>query len=315
MEPVTNDQYNAWIVDSPFTKEKAKVTYTSNMKRICQLLGDPNIHDVLLQPSKHGARLIQLYEQGDLTDEVCKTLHTTILAYLKHSELKYKITHDLFEQWYRSYKQARKPVAHRLFNHIPSERQKASHVEWPAILQLTSKLAPGSKEHLLLSLLTLLPPRRQLDWFRVRVYTQANYKPPADHNYVNLGWPKPYILLVDYKTSNAYGNWYKAIPSNLMHVIQTSINAHPRDWLFVDRYDTPYDDVKTFTMWSNRVLKRLCQKEDVSMNTLRHSYISYVHQTTPCMTLKQISGLSRDMGHNISQNMAYVFNKDKLSGN
>ena len=302
-----NDYYRKCIDKSPFIKDRTKRTYLTAFNAIIKLLKQDKLHEIIFNPKKYGE---MLYAKAS-TPEVRKAYLTAILALLKYSDVKTQ-HQEIFFAWYTLYLKARKELVHNLINHIPSDRQKMSHMEWEDILKFADEVAkkePGSKDHLLFSLLTMIPPRRQLDWYKVKIHTTPNSKPKADHNYINLGWHTPYILLVEYKTADYYKNWYRKIPGNLLQVMRLSLKQEPRDFLFVDRQGKEYKNAEAFASWSNRAMKRITGNPMISMNTFRHSFVSYIRRVKPHMSLKEQYQISRDMGHSIVQNMGYDVNR------
>lgn len=153
----------------------------------------------------------------------------------------------------------------------------------------------------------MMPPRRQSDWYRVKIYTDPQIKPKPDHNYIHLNWDQPYILLTDYKTSKYFGNWYKKLPPNLLKVLRESLLNEPREYLFMDGTNKPFSSVEAFTTWSNRTLKKILDKKEASMNMLRHSFAIYVQRVNPNMTMRERFYIAKDMGHSAMQNMGYDF--------
>jgi hypothetical protein len=309
MATKSNASYLEDISLSPYLKDRTKTTYRNALLKIMTLTGEKSLHKLLHDPQKY-APLLQARVS---TEETHKAYLIAILAIIKYSDLK-ETNHPLFNGWYKHYLQARRVVNKRLIKNIPTDRQIEAHVDWEVIKKKAKEVgekAPGSKEHVLMGLLTILPPRRQTDWFQVRIYDDKDpmFKPKADHNYINLGYHNqpygPYILLIDYKTSKFYGNWYKLVPKKLHDLLNLSLELHPRDYLFVDRSGKPYDRVETFTKWSNGALKRIFENDKVSMNSIRHSFTTWFKKKWASATAEEIMKVSRDMGHNMQQNAAY----------
>ena len=71
--------------------------------------------------------------------------------------------------------------------------------------------------------------------------------------------------------------------------IKLSLNKNPRNFLFTSpRNNEPYKS-NTFNRWVNRTLKKLTGKENISINTLRHIYV-----TRRDLKLEEKSGLERN---------------------
>lgn len=301
----SNKSYEDDIKLSPFLADRSKTTYINAMKKMLEITNAPTIHTLLHSPQRYGPDL----EKKASTEEVYRTYMITVLAFMKYSELK-STNHQLFTQWYTFFLRSRKKINRRLFAHEPTAKQKQAHVPWPVVLQKYKELTPGTKEHVLMSLITLLPPRRQTDWYQVKVYNSPDrsFKPASDHNYINLNYTEPYILLTDYKTHKFYGNWYKKVPATLLRILKEYVAEKPSRWLFVDGTSGAPYKLEAFTKWSNRVLKRVTGNEFTSMNAMRHAFVSYTREKEPNMSLKDQLTISKDMGHSIVQNMGYKLN-------
>lgn len=306
MEMTTSDEeYENDIKNSPFLRDRSKSTYIRMMQKMLHDTGAPSIHDLLHNPGTYA----EILKDSATTEEVLRTCMITILAFMKYSELKQR-NYDLFIKWYTHYKNARRVIVKRILNHEPTSRQQHAHVPWEDVLKRYREMTYGTKAHLLMSLITLLPPRRQSDWYKVRVYASddVNFKPELGHNYINVNYVTPYILLTDYKTAKFFHRWYMKIPSRLLKIIKDSLNDHPRDWLFVNQSTGEPYELEAFTRWSNRTLKRVTGNPNTCMNAMRHSYISYIRMKKPNMTLMEQIALSKNMGHSIVQNMGYKLN-------
>ena len=305
----TNEEYENDILNSPFLEDRSKNTYIRTMRRMLKESQNKSIHSLLHDPDKYGPML----EKTASTEEVYRTYMVTVLAFLKYSELK-QTNHELFTKWYKYFKMARKVINRRLVNHEATDRQKEAHVPWETVLECYKKSgqgAQGSQGYLLISLITLMPPRRQTDWYRVRIYNNPDktWKPEDfTQNYINLNYKEPYILLSDYKTFKFYGRWYKKLPAKLLSILRESIKTSPREWLFQNNTTGEPYELEAFTKWSNRVLKRVTGNEKTSMKAMRHAFVTYIRKKYPNMTLQDQLIISKDMGHSIVQNMGYKLN-------
>ena len=148
-----------------------------------------------------------------------------------------------------------------------------------------------------------------MDWYNVIVYRNRDdsWKPnkiEIDENHINMGYNDPYILLSNYKTSSFYGRWYKKIPKDLLKVFENYCK-NEKQVLFLNTKNVPYNCLENFTFWANTVIKRVLKNKKASMNTLRHSYASYMMRTNPNMSLLMRKVLAKDMGHSMQETLAY----------
>jgi hypothetical protein len=192
----------------------------------------------------------------------------------------------------------RAELKNKFLKQEPTQKQIESHMPWEEILKCRDALDHGSDSYLLMCLVTMIPPRRQLDWFNIRVYLE-DPEPRPDHNYISLGSVAgPYVFLCKYKTWSTYGNYENNIPAELAAVLSGRGSGQ---LLFKKEYGT----VEQWTAWSNRIIKKVLSIPGASMNTLRHSYASYMARTNPNMSLWMRACLARDMGHSLEESLAY----------
>lgn len=302
----SNKSYEEDISESPFLHDKSKKTYLATMHSILTATNQPNIHQLLYNPDTYGPIL----ESTTQSEETLRTRLVTILAFLKYTELKWK-SPDIFHKWYGYFLKARKKINKRIIEHEPTERQKAAHVDWEVIKANVKQMEPGTPEHLLMCMITMIPPRRQMDWYQVRLYNSPDrkWKPTeADHNYINLNHETPYILLTHYKTAFAFGAWYKKLPDSLLKVIKASLENEPRDYVFMTPKGNTYTE-SNFQKWTNGIIKDVTGNPHASMNMMRHSFTIYARTKFPRMRYKDALSLSKDMGHSMLQNLGYDIGK------
>lgn len=304
MTDKTSDAYfESAIKLNAHVKQGTQNIYLNSMKVIKKLTKETTIYSVLMDPDKNGKML----NDSNLNENTHKTYLTTILGFFKHTDLK-GTHHHLFRKWYTWFLEAKEKIQQREQNREPTERMMKAYIEWEKIVKSIKGMPTGNLDYLLMCMICMLPPRRQHDWYQVRVYTDPLFKPKPDHNFIHLTWDKPYhIHLTDYKTASSYGIWYRTLPANLHAVIKASIVANPREYLFIDATGKPFKQIQTFTTWSNRIIKRVLKNDKASMNMLRHSFAHYIQKINPNMTGKERAYIAKDMGHDALTNMMYDF--------
>jgi hypothetical protein len=289
-----------FISESPFLSDNSKVTYTNALKKIA-IMTNQSLYHVIHHPQSLDLSSLK-------SQHTQKTYLTAILALLRYSNIKAN-NKELFSQWYVIFKNVKFQVNKQLMSNTPSPQQKLAHVPWNDIINIRDALPYGSIPHLLLSLYTMIPPRRQLDYMHVVIYKDKSYKASNDHNYIHLAHPSgAYIQLSHYKTASVFKNWYKKLPLNLVKVIKASLKLFPRDVLFLDKANEPFRSVQQFTRWTNRILKKVLDNKKASVNTLRHSFENFLRDSdTPWAERKKIA---RDMGHSLDQAFQYQLQFD-----
>ena len=178
-------------------------------------------------------------------------------------------------------------------------------VEWPLVLKtVTDIILPAAtdlasyQDYLIASLYTLLPPIR-LDYAEMKVL-------PAEPNTLEGNYlimkKKPYFLLTQYKTARKYGEQRIAIPDELAHTI--------REWLVLagePEYFLLSQNGNPMPAWElgqtiTRVFKKHLGKS-VSVNILRHSYISWMRRGE--ISLKASTELATSMLHSPGMSQIY----------
>jgi hypothetical protein len=197
-------------------------------------------------------------------------------------------------------------------SNIPTEKQVLSMLKWGDIIKVRDGLEYGSNEHLLLCMHTYVPPRRQLDYARMRVYTDPDVDPLKDENYCQLFNRRlgaPVLFYHEYKNAKYFRDFLnKEVPIELLKVVASSLEKYPREYLFVNQKSGDLYNTQVFTTFANRVLKKVFDNEHVSVNTLRHSFVNYIARKQ--ITFSDRKRIARKMGHTLSKSMEYVlYNK------
>jgi integrase len=222
---------------------------------------------------------------------------------MNYSSLKFN-QKKLYVTWYEYFIEVKHEIMNKTMNNEPTQRQIKAHIPWEDIIKIRDELPYGSMEHLLMSMYTMIPPRRQWDYMCVRLYTSEKFRAKNTHNYIHLGHPSgAYIQLSDYKTAKYTKNWWKPLPEELIAVIQASLKFKKRNHLFVKRNGEPYDSLETFTSWTNGVIKRVLKNKNASVNTLRHSFETYLDAND--IPWEQRNQYAKDMGHSLLQAFQY----------
>lgn len=193
----------------------------------------------------------------------------------------------------------------RILNGELSEREKKSWLPWKEVLEVQRREAaerPGEVDTLLISMYTLMEPLRQ-DFGDVRiVYSDAQAKSlPETQGFVQLDKADRTtgsLILRQYKTARKYGAFRRAIPAELVQEIWRSLDKNPREHLF-----GPYRNRNSFVQQTNRVFCRLFGGRRVTVNTLRHSFISGLDFNTK--TPGELFRTSKMMAHGISMQQMY----------
>ena len=229
-----------------------------------------------------------------------RTLVKTVLAVLKHTGLK-KSDPDLFNRW------------HAIFQKLTQEvddlgdvnTQSESSMTWAAVLRCAESCEPGTLEHVTMALYTLIPPRRQHDYWKLRVRGEAREGDTA-----TLDVATKTLRVHIFKTGDKYGEFQKVLPDALLDAVRLYVERRVNrgvasDYLFCKQDGAPYASLFSFTSANNATIKRLCKNPEVSVNTLRHAAASHVHGNNS-MLRKDKKQYAYDMGHSFHMQSMYV---------
>lgn len=146
-------------------------------------------------------------------------------------------------------------------------------------------------KYVILSLYTMIPPRRLLDYtsFKVRNVDKAN------DNYMEGNK----FIFNNYKTKNKYGQQVVKIPQKLRILIQRWTQKHAYDHLLFNEKGEPIAPSRLTVK-----LNRIFDGRKISVNMLRHIFISdEVLKNVPA--LEKLERVAEDMGHSTDQQILY----------
>jgi len=150
------------------------------------------------------------------------------------------------------------------------------------------------QNYVILSLYTMIPPRRLLDYTEMKIKKIDEEK----DNYLE----KNKLVFNRYKTAKFYGKQEVEIPLKLKLLLNRWIKLNPTDYLLFD----VKGDKLTPSKLTQR-LNKIFNNKSISASMLRHIYISdEILKDVPALEkLKKIAG---DMAHDISTQMLYKKN-------
>ena len=162
-------------------------------------------------------------------------------------------------------------------------------------------------EALMSSFYVDLEPRRQEDYIRLYVKTEASEVSP-ESSYVDMSVSKPVLHVGEYKTSRSMKAWHKELPERLAILLKYSLMLEPRKYVFVGRDGEAY---KTAGAWAKHHNGKLSKwyGEGSTVMGLRHARATAVSHDTR-YSAKERAEIARDMGHGTTTNMAYAQNED-----
>lgn len=137
------------------------------------------------------------------------------------------------------------------------------------------------------------PVRRSKDWCDFRVMNIDKGK----HNYLD----KSNLVFNSYKTAKTYGKQVVAIPTKCKNILQKWIKRNPTaEYLFTDTNSQPLTSVKM-----NQRLNKLFGGKKISVNALRHSFLTSKYATT-MKQMKDMENTMNQMGSSMNVAENYV---------
>lgn len=279
----------------------SQVTKRTYLERLRYLIQETktDLYEILTHPKEYLAWI----EKHSSSLQTQKSYISAILAVFKHTPEMKKKEQKYYYDWYQGFKNIHEQIDKQYKLNEPSHKQKEAYVSFDEIVKKRESLEKGSKERLLLSLYSYLPPLRS-DFNEVYIYTE---KPDEFKysNYITL-FDTPQLVLNEYKTVRKKDIFKKDLPKDLVEEIQVSLKEEPREWLFMDRGNKPYL-VNSYNRWANRTLKKLFDKA-LTISLIRHSYINSLDFNK--LTVLEKENIAKDMAHTVQTQDRYrlIFN-------
>jgi len=299
------DTHYIQCIDKAELSDKTKAAYNFSIQRIQKLLPDKTLCEIMITPESSFKTLQHSITNPGSLQTTCASL----LAIFKHAGIKTDRP-AVWKAWYDLYHPLSSEITKQRESNVPTDNQERARVEWDSVtkaVDIMSRKEYGSRNHVLLSIYTLLPPRRQEDYHAVYIYQDpTDTTPKTDHHaYIDLTLYKPVIHVKDFKTATALQPWTKEIPPRLVNIIKKSLLIDPRQYLLTQKDGKPYTSANSFTQFNNRALKKMFG-DHVTLNSLRHSYSTKIKQDND-MSVAEHKQIAKDMGHSQSTNMVYAF--------
>jgi hypothetical protein len=272
----------------------SKRTYLERLKFIIQET-KVDLYAIITNPKQY----IQWIKDHSASLQTQKSYISAILAVFKHTPDMKKNEQSFYYEWYNGFNEIHKQIENRYKLNEPSEKQKKAYVSFEDIITKRDELTKGTKERLILSMYSHLPPLRS-DFNEIFIYKEKPTK-PQHSNYIYLDGPTPTLILNEYKTVRKNDSFEKEIPKELYNEILDSLKKEPRDWLFMDRDGKPYKE-NSYNRWVNRTLKKLFNKP-LTISLIRHSYINSLDFNK--LTVMEKESIAKDMAHTVNTQDRY----------
>jgi hypothetical protein len=283
--------------------ETTKKNYLLQFRNLVRLAGGSAV-TVFRSPEKVYAAICAEYP-SPLTRRALLSVARALVAHLPAVKRDFPSASDAYAEFLKT-DRGIAGEKQRLLDGQLSERERTTFVQWDEILRVRDEAEredPDSASTLLISMYTLMEPVRQ-DFGHVRI-SYKGCSEPEDDNFCVLDKKdrsSGSLVLAKYKTAKSYGEFRRDLPEPLVELIWKTLDARPRDYLFAGVDGGPMSK-GAYTKWSIRTLERLFDGRRVTVNVLRHSFISGMdfNKKTP----GEILAASKMMGHSAGQQQMY----------
>jgi integrase len=180
----------------------------------------------------------------------------------------------------------------------PTNKQTDNFIEL-AELQKKVKTIKNATDKLLISLYVDIPPVR-LDYANIRIVDKLKDIPTEDDLQNYYAMYENTIVLRDYKTKKAYGEYrYKLLPKHKV-LIKTIVNDTGQQYLFINpNTKQPYSN-NTFGVYLTKVFNTYYNKP-ITLLDLRHIYAS--HYSLEKYGIDVVKQVSNRMLHSVGMNV------------
>lgn len=287
--------------------EKSIAQYSTRTKRVHKLMyeGKP-MENLDWLKDVDGVMKFCLESGNWKTKQSKSAVVNAITSFLRNSK---DLPEDL-QQVYKKYSAynsqlANNNVKYKKENKL-NDKESAVMLPWKEILEKTKDIS-SLEDKALVSIYTLIPPRRVDDFRLMKIFTKKKGRvvPEDQHNYLVLNAKRvPQELVFNvYKTAKHYGQQVIKIPNDLKEIIKAYTDkGKANDTCLFSQANGQCLSQPGFTSKVRNTFKKYTGKP-LTVNSLRHSFISSLDQNK--LSIAQREKIAHDMGHNISQQMTY----------
>lgn len=305
------------IIDRLFERIKnpvTKSTYASKYRTLVELAGKGKDWEyVLKSPKKMHARLKESYDQP-----------ATIANYVTAVMAAYKGAEDLqckhrkaYSEWKAIHASYKAQERERYMQNEPTEAQKTNYVPLAEIEKKVETMASDpefdlskvdQKTHmqfLLLNVILHINPKRA-DLGHVHIVKKQSLEKSMDdakENYIVFRKNSCTLVLNAFKTSATYTQIVEQLHDTFKKILEKSLEALPRGFLFVDSKGDPYVKTNSYVQFVRRAFIDMFGKA-AGVSLARHAFINERVDFNR-MSLSERDQIARSMGHSLSTQELY----------
>lgn len=266
------------VIDKTQLSEQSKNSYKYRLERLTNFTSK-DVDWILCNCKK----TLYILEKNNITNaETVKGMINAILCLFKYTNGLKERKPIAYACWVEQFKQVYEKAQEKYEKLEANQKQKDAYVPWAEIIKARDELDKKSLEYFILSLYTMIPPVRT-DFNKVRLLKAGEDTEDVvkeNPNYLVTADGRMKLVLNEYKTKKQVNKntrqpkrYEQELPLQLVTVIKDSLRRQPRQYLIVSAKGEPYHKPNSFTQLVRRVLFSVFKK-NMSINTLRHSFIN-----------------------------------------
>jgi len=288
------------IQNTPDLKQTTKVPYIANLNTISKICKPSTLFEVIKDPTTNFPKM----RKATSNTATLRTLVKTILALLKFAGIK-ENQPWVYKPWYSHFIDLSRLTQKASDNNVATP---ATNMTWAEVLEKRAKLELDTIEYMTIAMYTMIPPRRQQDYWKIRVYQTTPTKSADSNSTGHIDLLNSSMTITAFKTHDKYSDYVATIPQDLVKALTNYMVKHKKangSYLFTKLNGDPYSTLSSFTDANNNVIKRALEYKPACVNTLRHAMASYV-ATSPQLLLGQKKKVAKAMGHSFMMQQRYT---------
>lgn len=294
----SDESLRALILEDPDLTSASKDKVVSNLRDLQIKFGGPrSLFAAITSPD----RLIpELYKQKWSNHRLCGMINAPLSVYKRAPWL--QTGHEKeWKRWQEERHKVQTEIDEEYEKNEGSQRYEKAAIPWSQLVKKRDSLPKGSKERLLISFYTMIPPARA-NYGDLLIFTEKPDDPTKigeAQNYIVLTKQENYIALRKYKTAGTYHENRVDIPSDLVKEIQESLKHYPRQHIFVGLDGKPFHSENSFSKFACRVLEKVYDRPGLTITILRRMFISNKENPIHEKSWAEKKEIARAMGHDI----------------
>lgn len=309
-------------------KARSARTYLKNLRTVRQICGGASVQELLHNIDGMLHNVETAVARFKLSAWTHTAYYSALLAAIRHTVACATKSRPAFmaakDKLQAAHRKAHLLASQPALQNAATSRMQDGWMSLAELCQVRDDLPKGSRERLLLSFATYVPPSRN-DLARCKIYHTAPSKEDLElykGNYVVLPTAdkqQTFICYRVFKTMRSLGEVRVALPNTLVAECEASLSFEPRSWLFTHCGDLTKPCCNSaFSRWANSALERVCQRP-VTCTLLRHIYSTAAQEkydlskvdcrddATKALYKAKLLSISRAMMHSAATFLRYKF--------